>query len=102
MSRQRWIQVNGQLIPADEYTQQSETKGATILPDLPDFRSPIDGTIVRGRAGLRDHCKRHNVVPTADLAGLPTKLAHNDVPLSREYREETKRIMARIIDERKY
>lgn len=43
------------------------------MPDLPEFRSPIDGKVYSGRAGLRDHCARHNVVPTADLKGLPPK-----------------------------
>ena len=47
--------------------------GPVIIPDLPDFVSPIDHTVVRGRSGLRDHCARHNVVPTRDLAGLPAR-----------------------------
>jgi hypothetical protein len=41
------------------------------MPDLPDFVSPIDGKVYSGRAGMRDHCARHSVVPTADLKGLP-------------------------------
>lgn len=36
------------------------------MPDLPDFVSPIDGTVVNGRAGLRAHNKRHNVTNPAD------------------------------------
>lgn len=102
MSRQRWIQVNGELIPADEYIEQTQvTSGPTIMADLPDFRSPIDGSIVRGRAGMRDHCARHNVVPTAELAGLPPKptLQHRATP---EYREQTKRVIADVINSRGY
>jgi hypothetical protein len=52
---------------------QRERNGPTIMPDLPDVISPIDGTVIHGRAGLRDHCARHNVVPTADLKGLPLR-----------------------------
>jgi hypothetical protein len=32
--------------------------------------------VVSGRAGLREHCKKYDVVPTADLAGLPPKPAN--------------------------
>ena len=37
------------------------------MGDLPDFVSPIDGTVVNGRAGLRAHNKRHNVTNPADF-----------------------------------
>ena len=37
-----------------------------IMGDLPDFVSPIDGTVVHGRAGLREHMKRHNVTGASD------------------------------------
>lgn len=36
------------------------------MPDLPDFVSPIDGKVVNGRKGLREHNKRHNVTNPAD------------------------------------
>ena len=69
--RKRWVQDReGNLIPADQYRPES-TDGVFIAPDLPDFVSPIDGTIVRGRAGLREHCRLHDVVPTQELKGLP-------------------------------
>jgi hypothetical protein len=37
------------------------------MGDLPDFVSPIDGTVVHGRAGLRRHNKAHNVTNPADF-----------------------------------
>jgi hypothetical protein len=43
-----------------------------ILPDMPDFVSPIDGKLYSGRAGMREHNKRHDVVSNLDLKGLPT------------------------------
>lgn len=64
-----------------------------VLGDIDDFRSPIDGSIVRGRAGIREHCKRHDVVPTAELKGLPTSLSF-DVN-SREQREARRENIAR-------
>lgn len=36
------------------------------MPDLPDFVSPVDGSIVHGRRSLRDHNKRNNVTNAAD------------------------------------
>jgi hypothetical protein len=73
--RKSYIQINGVLydksqpLPDGVETQSGRTPG--ILPDLPDFVSPIDGKTYSGRAGLRDHCARHDVVPTAELKGLP-------------------------------
>jgi len=100
--RKRWIMINGELIPADEVTANAESKGPTILADLPDFRSPIDGSVVRGRAGMRDHCARHNVVPTAELAGLPFKRVYQPTEPSREQREATKQTIADVINSRGY
>jgi hypothetical protein len=75
MTRQRWIyKADGRVIDCSvEQDETPERRGVTIMPDLPDFISPIDRTVVRGRAGMREHCKKHDVVPTADLAGLPTE-----------------------------
>jgi hypothetical protein len=74
MTRKTWVQVNGKLVPKDEYYGQPGST-ATILPDLPDFVSPIDGKVYTGRAGLRQHCRIHDVVPSAELKGLPPKLS---------------------------
>ena len=88
---------NGVLIESTpEYeTQQS---GIAIFTDLPDVVSPIDGTVIRGRAGMREHCKRHDVVPTADLKGLPPKPMMQPYVVPRHEREETKRYMAHLVD----
>lgn len=74
MARKSYIQINGVLYdkagPLPELAGQGD-RSPTIMGDLPDFISPIDGSVVSGRAGLREHCKRHDVVPTAELKGLP-------------------------------
>lgn len=75
---------------------------ATVMGDLPDFVSPIDGTVVSGRAGLREHCLKHNVVPMADLKGLPPKVMNQEYKVSRQEREATKRTIADIINSRSY
>jgi hypothetical protein len=38
-----------------------------IVADLPDFVSPIDGKVIHGRKGLREHEKEHNVTNVADF-----------------------------------
>ena len=72
MPRRSFIQLGGKLYERGvDVIPEQGPKGPTILGDLPDFISPIDGTVVSGRAGMREHCRKHDVVPTADLKGLP-------------------------------
>ena len=102
MTRHRWTYINGVAYEhgVDIFPEESTTgKAPTILADIPDFRSTIDGTIVRGRAGMRDHCARHNVVPLQDVKGLPPRTTA-PAPLSAAYREGTKRTIAEIINSR--
>jgi len=78
MTRSSWVfdKEQGKLVPKHEFhAREAEKAGYVVLPDLPDFVSPIDGKRYSGRAGLREHCKIHNVVPNADLQGLPTLTA---------------------------
>ena len=72
MPRRSWVQIDGKLYERGvDVIPEQGPKGPAILGDLPDFVSPIDGTVVSGRAGMREHCRKHDVVPTADLKGLP-------------------------------
>ncbi len=41
--------------------------GTLIMPDIEPFKSPVDGSVVSGRAALRDHNKRHGVTNPADF-----------------------------------
>lgn len=79
MARKSFVQIDGVLydksLPLPEGVAGPQEAVPSVLPDLPEFRSPIDGKLYSGRAGLRDHCARHNVVPTAELKGLPPKPA---------------------------
>lgn len=106
MARSRWIYINGVGIPADDYEALARARGHSnesgssvrILPDLPDFVSPIDGKRYSGRAGLREHCSIHNVVPTADLAGLPPKPTNFVPQRSRSQVAADKQHLAHIIN----
>lgn len=74
MPRKSYVQhpITLELIPADEYVRPYQGK-VSVSGDLPDFVSPIDGKTYSGRAGLREHNRKHDVVVTADLKGLPSK-----------------------------
>lgn len=95
---------NGELtfIRDDLKNQSGPAQAHMVMPDSPDFVSPIDGKLVRGRAGIRDHCARHNVVPTSELAGLPPMTMHRDYVPTKAQREEVKHTMGQIISERGY
>lgn len=88
--KKSYIQIGGILYdksqPLPEGVRPAGNSTPAVLGDLPDFVSPIDGTVVHGRKGLREHCAKHNVVPTADLAGLPPK------PMNQEYRPDRQAI----------
>lgn len=69
MTRRSWIANPDppyNLIPIEEYIPKRE-RGLTIMPDLPDFVSPIDGSVVKGRKGYREHCRKHNVTGASDF-----------------------------------
>lgn len=100
MARKSYIQINGVLYDKAELDQQ-EAGAPVIRGDIPDFVSPIDGSVVSGRAGLREHCRRHDVVPTAELAGLPPKPFVN-LTASPEHREQTRQVIADVINSRGY
>jgi hypothetical protein len=40
---------------------------AMIMPDIPDFVSPVDGSVVHGRKSLAEHNRRNNVTNAADF-----------------------------------
>lgn len=90
MPRQTWVYPNdgGEPYIKGERDSQALPKYATIMPDLPDFVSPIDGLAYSGRAGMREHNRRHNVVPNADLKGLPTLHMNSDTRSSDQKRSD--------------
>jgi hypothetical protein len=82
MARKSYVQIDGYLYEKGTEPHRGErVQGPTVIGDRPDFRSPIDGSIVSGRAGLRDHCARYDVVPTQELKGLPH--GHPQTPVDR-------------------
>lgn len=104
MARRSFVQKNGRLYErgVDEIPELAGSRdgSAAVMGDLESFVSPIDGTVVSGRAGLREHCRKHHVVPTAELAGLPFKQANHVAPPSEAYREQTRQTIADVINSR--
>ena len=101
MTRRSYIQIGGKLYDKAEISEQA-SGAPSVRGDLPDFVSPIDGSVVSGRAGLRDHCRRHGVVPTSELAGLPPKPRNMNTAPTQEQRQQTKQVIADVINSRGY
>ena len=98
MARRRWVydKEAGELVEVGlDYVAEPRTPMPHVIPDLPDFVSPIDGRRYSGRAGMREHCQIHNVVPTAELKGLPPK------PSVQEYKPDRAAIKETLIREAK-
>ena len=73
MARETWIYPSNGGEPYLKGSRNGDELRAfpQVMSDLPDFVSPIDQKTYSGRAGMREHNLRHNVVPHADLKGLP-------------------------------
>lgn len=66
MTRKRWVYINGEAHEiSDDYVPTP-----MVMADLPSFVSPIDGKTYSGRAGMREHCAKHNVVPLDEMKGV--------------------------------
>jgi len=106
MARKSYVQINGKLydksLPLPSEAVESSQHRHMVAGDLPEFVSPVDGKLYSGRAGLREHNARNNVVLAADLAGLPPKTLHQDYTPTRQQREETRQTIAEIINSRTY
>ena len=96
--------VDGELVWIRPDLQAPEHGGvsAAIFGDNARFVSPIDGAVVEGRAAMREHCRRHDVVPNQELKGLKPRTFGGGVTVSQQERETRKRIMHQIVDQRHY
>ena len=100
--RETWVFPGGGQAPYLKGTYVPTQTGhnwPAILPDLPDFVSPIDNKRYSGRAGMREHNKRHDVIPNADLKGLPTLTMQSDQRSDEQRRASTEQRKRMIINE---
>ena len=98
MSR-RWIYIGGQAYEVG-VDALPEVVAPTVIGDNHRFVSPIDGSVVDGRAAMREHCARHNVIPNQELAGLKPRVYGQGVTVSQQERDARKRTMHQILDQR--
>jgi hypothetical protein len=92
MARRSFVQIDGKLYErgVDAIPEAQGDSFPAIIGDIQPFVSPIDGTVLGSRRDLREHCARHNVVLTADLQGLPPKMANMPYELSQQQKQERK------------
>jgi hypothetical protein len=78
MTRRSWIYTpDGRTIEKGTeehraYEMEKYGEAPMTFSDEGVFLSPIDGLAYSGKAGMREHNRRHDVVNNRDLVGLPT------------------------------
>ena len=92
--RQRFIQVNGELIPADEYIRP-RARTHMVAGDIKPYRSMETGEIISSRSRHREHLKRHGLIEVGNEIKAAT--THNPRRLDREAR---KRQIAEVLNNR--
>ncbi len=78
--KRRWIQINGELVPADEYVAP-DPKAPYVMPDIQPYQSMIDGSMITSRSRHRVHLRDHNCIevgnelpkPRSDVAPPPPR-----------------------------
>lgn len=93
MSRKGWVYCDdGRVIekgtPEHHEYLAKRNSGIFFVPDDESFVSPIDKKVYSGRAGMREHNAKHNVVNNRDLKGLPTLTTHRPPPPDTEARRQ--------------
>ena len=101
MARMTYVIRDGKLVEKHLATPLASNSAPAVLGDIEPFVSPIDGSVITGRASLRAHCKHHGVVPTADLAGLPPKPMNQEYKIPEEQRRATREYIAYQLNTRR-
>jgi hypothetical protein len=101
--RQSWVYPSDGSEPYEKGSRPermvSVSGGVMIAPDLPDFVSSVDGKLYSGRAGMREHNRRNDVVPLEDLKGLPHLQTNSDIRSPQEKRAYMERRKELIINQ---
>jgi len=98
--KKSYVQIDGVLYEkGTEPNRTSTSDGPMVVGDQPDFISPLDGKMYSGRAGMRDHCARHNVVNNRDLVGLPVMTTNSDFRSPEQKRASAEHRKQTVINE---
>jgi hypothetical protein len=76
-----------------------------VFSDEGVFISPIDGLAYSGKAGMREHNRRHDVINHRDLVGLPVGINSTGTvapSTSTRERQEIRRTIAEVARARGY
>lgn len=100
MPRVTYVQVGTELYlkgtePGRSYTNEAPA----IIGDQADLVSPVDGKLYSGRAGLREHNARNDVIDNRDLVGLPTMMSNSDFRSAEQKRASAQQRKEIIINE---
>lgn len=55
-----WIQVNGKLIPKEQYVRE-RAEGPMIMGDIEPYRNVVDGKMITSRSQHREFLKRNGL-----------------------------------------
>lgn len=75
--RSSWVycEIRQKLIPKGEFYGALPERGPLICPDISEFVSSVDGSVITGRAALREHNIRNGVTFAEDFRGEWAKKA---------------------------
>jgi len=96
MTRKSWIYTSGGRCiekgspEHDAYLGELYGDAPMVSGDEDSFVSPIDGKVYSGKAGMREHNRRHDVVNNRDLSGLQVGINPHAAPPPRSTREREK------------
>lgn len=100
MPKITYVQINGVLY--EKGTEPHTThfgSGPAVIGDEPDFVSPVDRQVYSGRAGMREHNARNDVVNNRDLVGLPTLKTNSDLRSPEQKRASAEHRKQMVINE---
>jgi hypothetical protein len=80
MARQRFVQIDGKLIPADEYTELNSNANYYIVPDYKPYKSMKTGEMIEGRSQHREHLKRYGLIEVGNDSSVTRKKPSTPAP----------------------
>ena len=91
MAKKSWIQIDGKLIPKEEF-HGNNVRGPMVQGDIEPFVSPITKEVIRGRGHLRQHMKQHGVTHADDYSPGWYENRQKEIARSREQASKADRI----------
>ena len=70
MARQRFVQIDGKLVPVDRDWTPEPTHDYHIMPDIKPYRSMIDGSEIASRSRHREHLRANGCIEIGNDSSL--------------------------------